>query len=519
MKACAAHCNLPSSTTVGNLFFPVPDTEFHDFLLQIDELVEFAPEILEAIERDQDALGKKKKKARQTDKRFAQEMTGVLPGIQIEDYTVKDYELILETGRPRMPAYMVCVFLMMRGKDGSVTKKRDVTFQRESMSLYELLQERGYKLPAPTTILENINAVSDETRDMIFDKQLSFILREELDDYKKLFIDSTHAKANSAWPTDSMILTGLLKRCHRMGQHLEEIFGLADFHSGWMNLWLRKMKSLDFKINMTAGKPNSKGKVKNFYRELLKHGRNGVRHLDKELEQFERKYQPFDNIFPSRREMLHQVLQQIREDIGDAYKVIRYTEERIFDGKVKGSRDKVLSLSDKTAAYIKKGGREPVIGYKPQIGRSEHGFITSLIVEEGNPADSTKLIPVFQDAVSRTGVVPDMVSADDGYAWEDGRDYLLGCGVSVMSLSGSRGKKLIGEEDWESEEYQEARDDRSTVESLIFILKYCYYFGRMWRRGLEAVRAEMLEKVLAYNCCRIIHERQKKRREQLKRAA
>jgi len=67
-----------------------------------------------------------------------------------------------------------------------------------------------------------------------------------------------------------------------------------------------------------------------------------------------------------------------------------------------------------------------VIGYKPQIGRSEHGFITSLIVEEGNPADSTKLIPVFQDAVSRTGVVPDMVSADDGYAWEDGRDYLLG---------------------------------------------------------------------------------------------
>ena len=100
-----------------------------------------------------------------------------------------------------------------------------------------------------------------------------------------------------------------------------------------------------------------------------------------------------------------------------------------------------------------------MIGYKPQIGRSEHGFITSLIVKEENPADSTKLIHVFQDAVSRTGVVPDVVNADDGYAWEDGRDHLLGCEVSVMSLSGYRGKKLIGEEDWKSKEYQDARDD------------------------------------------------------------
>ena len=109
----------------------------------------------------------------------------MFPGIQIEDYTVKDYELTLEAGRPRMPAYMVCVLLMMRGKDGSVTKKMDVIFQRESMSLHALLQERGYKLSAPTTILENINAVSNETRDMMFERQHSYILREELDDYKK----------------------------------------------------------------------------------------------------------------------------------------------------------------------------------------------------------------------------------------------------------------------------------------------------------------------------------------------
>jgi len=518
MKACAAHHNLPSFTPVGNLFLPVPDTEFHDFLEQIDEFVKFAPEILEAIERDLDKHGKKKKKVRLADKRFVEEMTGELPDIQLDEYTVNDFDLSLGVGRPRIPAYLVCIFLMFRGKNGSVTKLKDVTFLRESMSLYSLLQERRYNLPAATTILENINAISSETSNLMFTKQLSFIRREELDDFKKLIADSTHVEANSAWPTDSSILTGLLRRVHRMGQHLE-IFELPNLHAGWMNLWLRKMKKLDFNINLIAGKPNSKREVRRLYRKLLEHGQNAVRHLDKEIEEFEETYQPFDYLFPSRREMLNRVLQQMREDIGDAYRVIRYTEERIFEGKVSGSRDKVLSLSDKTAAYIKKGGREPVIGYKPQIGRSEHGFITSLIVKEGNPADSGELIPVFQDAVSRTGVVPELVSVDDGYASKEGRDYIMGQGVKVASISGSKGKKLIGEEDWESEVYQDARVDRSAVESLIFVLKYCYYFGRMGRRGLEAVRAEMLEKALAYNCCRIIHERKKKRRQQLKPAA
>jgi len=105
MKACAAHHNLPPYTIVGNLFLPVPDTEFHDFLLQIDEFIRFAPEILEAIDQDLDKHGIKDKKKRLVDKRFLEEMTGELPGIQLEKYPVNDFELKLNVGRPRMSAY------------------------------------------------------------------------------------------------------------------------------------------------------------------------------------------------------------------------------------------------------------------------------------------------------------------------------------------------------------------------------------------------------------------------------
>jgi hypothetical protein len=68
-------------------------------------------------------------------------------------------------------------------------------------------------------------------------------------------------------------------------------------------------------------------------------------------------------------------------------------------------------------------------------------------------------------------------------------------------------------EDWESETYADARRYRSAVESLMFTIKDGFAFGELGRRGIDAVRAELLEKVLAYNCCRSILLRQRQREE------
>jgi hypothetical protein len=171
MQAHAAHSNVPQSTPNGYLFFPVPDTEFRAYLAQVAELAESAPEIITAIDRDLDDHGKKKKNIRLQDKKFAEEFTTCLPGIQLDEYTVNDFEVRLGIGRPRISAYLVFVLLMVRGKLGSVTSREAVTFMRESISLYSFLHERGFSLPAPTTILENINAVSDETYGLIFNEE------------------------------------------------------------------------------------------------------------------------------------------------------------------------------------------------------------------------------------------------------------------------------------------------------------------------------------------------------------
>jgi IS5 family transposase len=101
-----------------------------------------------------------------------------------------------------------------------------------------------------------------------------------------------------------------------------------------------------------------------------------------------------------------------------------------------------VRLSDGSAAFIqKKGSREAVIGYKPQLVRSENGFVTSLMVPEGNAADASMLVPAITDAMARTGVIAGVVSTDDGYASAKGRDKLLELGVTTISISGAKGKK------------------------------------------------------------------------------
>ena len=190
-------------------------------------------------------------------------------------------------------------------------------------------------------------------------------------------------------------------------------------------------------------------------------------------------------------------------DLENLRRVVQCCEARILREEKVPVGEKVLSISDPDAGFIAKGNRESVVGYKPQLARSGDGFIMGLIVPQGNAADSCQLVPMFEQVFQRTGVIPDTVSVDDGYSSLMGRTTLLELGVKVVSISGSKGKMITSTADWNSEAYATARDHRSAVESLMFTIKNGFDFGRVARRGLENVRAELLEKVLAYNFCRL----------------
>ena len=136
---------IPEVIPINYLFLAVPDTDFRDFLEEIEEFVKFAPEILDMIEKDLDAYALEKKRIRLEDRRFLENQTHDLEGLEIEERKILVTDL--QDGRPRMSAFLVYLCMMIRGFLGSLTTKQSRRFLRESMSLYGFLQNRGLTMP------------------------------------------------------------------------------------------------------------------------------------------------------------------------------------------------------------------------------------------------------------------------------------------------------------------------------------------------------------------------------------
>ncbi len=478
---------------------PPPESEFFTFLQEAHRLVAGDSTILAAIEADLDQHGQRKKALRMADAQWRKSQNPSLPPIDDTPTVMGPESLLLGVGRPRTEAYVVYLSLVGRGFFGSGFKSADATtLMLESVTLRVFLANRGLGLPGRSTLTELVNAVSAGTREKILDAQLHAVLSGGWDDGKTLTQDSTAVEGNVLWPTDSRLMVDLVGRLWRRGGRLDAV-GLPNFAEPQIAKVLGKMSAYDREISLG---PDSRKSRRNLYGKLLKKARRATGLLAPQLERTQQALRKLD-VLPSLNARAARLVGWMQTDLENLRRVVQCCEARVLRDEKVPIGEKVLSVSDPDAGFISKGGRESKVGYKPQLARSGNGFITGLIVPQGNAADSCQLVPMFEQVIRRTGVIPDTVSVDDGYSSLTGRATLLARGVKVVSISGSKGKKITPTADWDSEAYATARDDRSAVESLMFTIKNGFDFGRVARRGLENVRAELLEKVLAYNFCRL----------------
>ncbi len=486
----------------GDLFLTGIDTKLSQILSEALQLGESEPEILEAIEADLDAHGKEKKRRRLADKAWLESHTEALRGEGFAEAEKNRLaELRLEEGRPRMSASMVLVFLMVRGYWGSVSGQKEQDWIHDSVTIRSLLSRYGMKMPGRRTILDNVNAVSNTTRDLLLDLQLKKAAREDLDDFELAIIDSTAVSSSSAWPGESELLFKLLRRIDAAGKSLK-CFGIEGWRRWQTGSWLARLKKMDFEINASIGKRRGRRTRRRLYGKIYKTMDKALSRVKRERERHAGAVKQA-NLMPTLRERLDGIWQGMEQDIEASERVLRTSRQRVEEEKKVPATERYVSISDQTASVIVKGGREPTFGYKPQLVRSGKGFITSVIVEQGNISDSRSLLPGIQQHSNRTGVIPRQVSADDGYASAEGRTQLLDLGAQQVSFSGGTGKSVMPQEEWEDEDFLALRNKRSSVESVIFVLKDVFELDQLRRRGLEAVRGEILEKLIAHNFWRL----------------
>lgn len=481
------------------LFLQPADSNFYQCLSEGFRFVERYPEILEMISKDQDSHGLKKKKVRILDRISEHEM---YERLELFDDLPDPEEIELEVdplkgGRPRMSPLTVYFYLLAEAYlGGSTTSGVSKNYLSDSQTIYVFLTAHQIKVPGASTIHDNLRCVSPATIEKIFDLQVAMIKENNLDSFDKIFIDSTSVSANSAWPTDSSIQLALAKRMFKLLQRLHKKFD-KDFTDKVLTRWIDQLNKLDFEISMVRGKKDAEISRQKLYRILLEKSEKFSQRIATKMVEFRKDHEDAELKF-SQKQQIHGFMEIFSESMNDMLSAIEYCHMRVFDKENIASREKVLSLSDGDAAFIIKGGRDTVLGYKPQIAVSDNMFITSVLVPEGNAADSEMLTLAVEDVVARTGITPSLVSTDDGYVSKKNQEDLKERGIETVSFGGSKGKKLL-EKEWDLEEYIKARKDRSKAESIMFSLKHIFDFGQLKRRGIDPVRDELTMKAIIYN--------------------
>ena len=252
----------------------------------------------------------------------------------------------------------------------------------------------GLELPPASTLSENINAVSNQTRGLIHQVQLRLILEQGLDDFQKCFIDSTAVEANTERPTDSTILVRLIARVCTAGGNLHRL-DLPDMNQIGLLEQQEELRRLSQQIHFLNGKARGAAKRKKVYFQLLRRARRLRKRLLRDLELVRRNLEGRPDLPPSRRLKGEEALCLIAEDLAALEQAANVCERRVMEQEKVPMAEKIISLSDSDASFIVKGGWNSVVGYRPQLARSGRGFVTALVLPLGNAADSPHLVPML----------------------------------------------------------------------------------------------------------------------------
>lgn len=485
----------------GQLFGVVVDGKMSEILAAALALAGRHPEILAGIAADQEAWGLAKKRQRQEDVAWTAGRTEVLPEWTLPE--PQEPTLRLATGRPRLPPLVVYVFVVLRGCFPSLSGAWAWDRLRDSLTLRTFLEGQGCRLPGRTTVLENLQAVSEATLETIWQAQLATALAQGLDDLQELTVDSTAVASASAWPTETHLVEGLLVRAWRWGRALPA-FGVTGFRAEPCGRALGELHRAAFVVNVSGARRGKRGPRRRAWRQFLRQAQRLAERLTAESERVAAAVAEAV-LKPSRRRRLDTLWASLQGALEQAQTLIEMVAARELGGEqiVRTAEERFYSLSDPDASFIVKGQRETVFGYRPQLGRSRNGLICCLLTPQGNAADAPQLVELVRQHQVNTGVCPRVVSGDDGYSSAAGYRESKELGASVVSLKGAKGKALTPPAEWDSPAGREARRLRSAVESGISVAKAMFGFGQCTRAGLASVRREMLEKVLACNFWRL----------------
>jgi len=183
---------------------------------------------------------------------------------------------------------------------------------------------------------------------------------------------------------------------------------------------------------------------------------------------------------------------------GLTVRIIDQAVRRVIKGEKVPAADKVVSVFELHTDIIVKDRRDTQFGHKLNLTTGKHGMVLDVVIEEGNPADSSRLLPMIRRIQECYGKLPRQVAADAGYASRENISEAKALGIKAVGLPKKRG--MVVEEMTGSEWiYKKLKRFRAGIEGNISMLKRVFGLDRCTWRGLEHFQSYVMSAVLAYN--------------------
>ena len=182
-------------------------------------------------------------------------------------------------------------------------------------------------------------------------------------------------------------------------------------------------------------------------------------------------------------------------------RVMNQATRRVMEGESVPANEKVFSLFEPHTDIIKKGGRAIQYGHKINLSSGRSGLIFDVVVEHGNPADQTRLLPMLERHKKIYGSLPIDLATDGGYATRENLDTAKSMGIANVAFHKPAGltvAEMTGD-DWL---FRELRNFRAGIEAGISYLKRCFGLKRIFWKGWDRFCASIHLTIFTHNLIR-----------------
>ena len=335
-----------------------------------------------------------------------------------------------------------------------------------------------------STLQKNVKRVKAETWEAI-NKMVVLKAKESgIEKGTKARTDCTVVEANIHHPNDSSLLGDCARVLARLMKQAQQKFGLK-----FTNHRLRAKRRV-------LGISNAKSMKKRMplYRDLIQITEKTVQQATDIATQLGSV--PCETLLDVA--LADAIATEIRHYVPLSHRVLEQTKRRVLDGESVPSTEKLVSIFEPHTDIIIKGARDIEYGHKVCLTTGASALVTDIVVESGNPSDSTLATKMVARHEQLFGKVPRQVVFDGGFASRENVAEIKRMGVKDVVFHKRRGIE-VEEMASSNRVYRKLRSFRAGIEATISYLKRSFGFARCTWRTLDSFRAYVHSSVLACN--------------------